>query len=175
MRTGLGLILIVAMLAATPANAEFYKYVDENGIIRFTDDITMVPREQREKLLEYQDSINESEDTPEASQAAPATAPEKTPEPASVGDFNQAIIEQGKRLEAQQAALDTEYKALMDARRLLEERRGGFRTKSARKEYVAQIIQLNKRNAAYEAKRAAYDNEVLQYNAELDQLRESTE
>jgi len=175
MRTGLGIILIAAMLAVPPAGAEFYKYVDENGNIRFTDDITMVPREQREKLREYQDAINGSEDTPEASQAAPAAPAEKTPEPDPVGGSYQAIIEQGKRLEAQQTALDTEFNALMDARRLLEEARGDFRTKKARKEYEAQVRQLNERNAAYEAKRAAYDNEVLQYNAKLDKLRESTE
>lgn len=85
MRTGLGIILIAAMLAVPPASAEFYRYVDENGNIRFTDDITMVPREQREKLREYQDAINGSEDTPEASQAAPAAPAEKTPEPDPVG------------------------------------------------------------------------------------------
>ena len=29
--------------------------VDENGNIRFTDDITMIPREQREKLKVYEE------------------------------------------------------------------------------------------------------------------------
>ena len=77
MRTGMGLILIAVMLTALPANAEYYKYVDENGNIRFTDDLTMVPPEQREKLLEYQD-YRESEQAPEPSKAPAATSPEES-------------------------------------------------------------------------------------------------
>jgi len=174
MRTGLGLILISALLAALPASAEYYKYIDEHGNVRFTDDITMVPREQREKLREYED-YRESEEVSEPSEATAATPPGKAPEPEPAPAGNEDIVEQGKRLEQERTALDTEYKALTEARRMLEERRGEFRTKGARKEYELQIIQLNERNAAYEAKRRAYDSEVLEYNTKLDQLRETTE
>lgn len=177
MRTELGLILVAAILAALPVNAEFYKYVDENGNIRFTDDITVVPRDQREKLREYEDYVNESDEDstpPDADSAAPA-AETPEPEPEQAQGTNEEITAQGKRLEKEKAALDTEYKALMDARRMLEERRGEFRTKSAIKEYETQILELNKRNAAYEAKRQAYDQEALEYNTKIDQLREPAE
>ena len=175
MRTGLGIILIAALMAAPPAYAEFYKYVDENGNIRFTDDITMVPREQREKLREYQDYADDAEAAPETSKTPATAPPAETPEPDRAPVSDEDLIAQGKRLEAERAALDTEYNALMEARRILEERSGEFRTKGSRKEYETQVIQLNERNAAYEAKRAAYDNEVLEYNAKLDQLREASE
>jgi len=174
MRTGLGLILIAALLAALPANAEYYKYIDENGNIRFTDDITMVPWDQREKLSEYQD-YRESEEASKAPNATAATSSDETAEPVQTPGASEDIVEQGRRLEQEKTALDTEYKALMEARRILEERRGQFRTKSARREYETQVLQLNERNAAYEAKRKAYDSEVLEYNTRLDQLRETTE
>jgi len=175
MRTGLGLILMLAVLAALPANAEFYKYVDENGNVRFTDDITVVPREQREKLREYQDYIEESEEISETPDTEPAEPPAEAAESEPARVTSGALTEQGKRLEKEKVALDTEYSALMEARRMLEERRGEFRTKSALKEYETQILELNGRNAAYEAKREAYDQEVLEYNTKLDQLREPAE
>lgn len=174
MRTGLGVILIAAMLAALPAGAEYYKYVDENGNVRYTDDITMVPPEQREKLLEYQD-YRESEEATETSGAPAAATPEETPEPAQAPASDEDLVEQRERLEQERTELDTEYNALMEARRRLEERRGDFRTRSALREYETQIRQLNERNAAYEAKRREHDQEVLEYNTKLDQIKETTE
>ncbi|MCK5783278.1 MAG: DUF4124 domain-containing protein, partial [Desulfobacterales bacterium] len=43
-------------LATGFAMAETYKYVDENGNIHFTDDLSMVPENQRLNLNYYQDS-----------------------------------------------------------------------------------------------------------------------
>ena len=38
-----GAILIAAMVFAGPAFAQFYKYLDKQGVVRFTDDINQVP------------------------------------------------------------------------------------------------------------------------------------
>ena len=50
-----------------PAAAQFYKYVDKDGNIHFTDDINQVPPEQRAKIRSYE----ESESNPEAGEATP--------------------------------------------------------------------------------------------------------
>jgi len=44
------LILLVIVVFATPAPAEIYKYVDEQGRVYFTDDINQVPEDQRDLL-----------------------------------------------------------------------------------------------------------------------------
>ncbi len=42
------LILLVIILFAAPAPAAVYKFVDEQGNVRFTDDINQVPEDQRD-------------------------------------------------------------------------------------------------------------------------------
>jgi hypothetical protein len=41
------LLLLIIILFATPASADIYKFVDEQGNVRFTDDINQVPEDQR--------------------------------------------------------------------------------------------------------------------------------
>ena len=174
MRTGFGLIIIVIMLAALPASAEFYKYVDENGNTRFTDDLTMVPPDQREKFRPYA----EEADKPEAASDAGATPPAEPPAPPADSEEGRTpeedLVELGKRLEEEQAALDREYKALMEERKTIESQRQEFRTKRAMKEYEAQITTLNERNAAYEERRAAFDREVTGYNDRVEAFKKQS-
>jgi hypothetical protein len=46
-------VLISFILFSVNASAEFYKYTDEDGNVRFTDDINQVPEEQRSKIRSY--------------------------------------------------------------------------------------------------------------------------
>ncbi|MFW6241195.1 MAG: DUF4124 domain-containing protein, partial [Thermodesulfobacteriota bacterium] len=57
----------VLLLAVTvgPANAQFYKYKDADGNIRFTDDLSQVPPEQRESAPGYREAEPETAQTPE--------------------------------------------------------------------------------------------------------------
>ena len=51
-----GAILIAAMVFAGPAFAQFYKYLDKQGDVRFTDDINQVPQDQRAAARSYSES-----------------------------------------------------------------------------------------------------------------------
>ena len=51
-----GAILIAVMVFAGPAFAQFYKYLDKQGEVRFTDDINQVPRDQRAAAQSYPES-----------------------------------------------------------------------------------------------------------------------
>ncbi len=51
-----GAILIAAMVFAGPAFAQFYKYLDKQGVVRFTDDINQVPQDQRAAARSYSES-----------------------------------------------------------------------------------------------------------------------
>jgi hypothetical protein len=55
------LILVVASLAIlTQANAEYYKYIDENGNVVFTDNAGNIPENQRSKVKTFK----EQQDSP---------------------------------------------------------------------------------------------------------------
>ena len=61
------LLTCVFVLIATAAAAEFYKYRDENGNLRFTDNISNVPESQREAVKEYESTIGSVNETPASS------------------------------------------------------------------------------------------------------------
>ncbi len=51
--------LIIISFSAT-VSAEFYKYIDENGNICFTDDFNKVPQDQRSNIKGYEESESDS-------------------------------------------------------------------------------------------------------------------
>ncbi|MGD8492931.1 MAG: DUF4124 domain-containing protein, partial [Desulfobacterales bacterium] len=61
------LIFIIFLLFSANASAEFYKYVDENGNVKYTDDINEVPAAQRRNIRSYVES--QSKEVPEQQEA----------------------------------------------------------------------------------------------------------
>lgn len=47
-------MLLVVLLTATLSGAEVYKWVDEKGIVHFTDDITQIPEKHRRGIQEVE-------------------------------------------------------------------------------------------------------------------------
>jgi hypothetical protein len=56
MKLCVGVALVVSLAIAGPAWAQFYKYLDKHGNVRFTDDINQVPENQRVKARSYVES-----------------------------------------------------------------------------------------------------------------------
>ena len=54
------IIAVIFFTLATQANAELYKYIDENGTIVFTDDILKVPDNKRSKVNKNRDLQSDS-------------------------------------------------------------------------------------------------------------------
>jgi chromosome segregation ATPase len=167
MRTSFLLAACLTLLLTVPGSAEFYKYVDENGNIRFTDDITMIPREQREKLKVYEEVKSPPPDTAAGEGPAPEEAVKKSPEEIAAevtGVTEEELQTMKKRLDDKKAALAEEYNALKEERKALESRRREYRSRGRIKEYEDAVDRLNAKNAAYEAKRKEFEAEVKTYN-----------
>lgn len=74
MKLMLFLLFLFVFISPTAVTGEFYKYIDENGNVLFTDDISKVPEAQRSKTENYNyrsDTPNES-DYPSESETSDA-------------------------------------------------------------------------------------------------------
>ncbi len=160
-----GLTLIVVLSLATPVAAEFYKYRDKNGAIRFTDNLAEVPADQREKLKIYEGSARAADRALPAASGQVAAQPETAPESAGK-EAGEALIAD---LHRRQQALIKEYDALQKEREELAAAPGKRVSQAEQKKYNQQVEALNARLADYQKRRAAFEQEVAAHNEEMRQ------
>lgn len=150
-------LLLMLVLVWTPglAGAEFYKYRDANGVLRFTDDISEVPVDQRAKLKEYQSVV-----TPEPAKAADDQAAEQSPDRNKL----EATV---KGLEAERAALEKEYQAIVQEDRRVKAAVGDPANPVDPEVYNEQLKALQQKINAYDARRQAFQEKAAAFDAEL--------
>jgi chromosome segregation ATPase len=155
--------IILAIAMAQPCLAEeFYRYVDQHGNVLFTDDLSKVPPEQRDKVTAYEQSESRPDTGPTEkngdNSAAPAAVKEKRDQERS-------------RLEAMGQELDKEYQNLTEERDRLAKEKDQSVTNAQIKEYNKKIGAFNERIKAYEEKRTAYTDAVKEFNAKLKESK----
>ncbi|MCK4988576.1 MAG: DUF4124 domain-containing protein, partial [Desulfobacterales bacterium] len=112
-------VLIGFLLFSVSVSAEFYKYTDEEGNIRFTDDINQVPEEQRSKIRSYVESENEEvseqeEATPESTENQEQPKQQANFPDLSEDDEEKESFEDAKnRIDTIKQEIDQEYAALL--------------------------------------------------------------
>jgi hypothetical protein len=163
-------VLIVAWLLS-PVYAEFYRYKDENGVLRYTDNIADVPESQRVKI----DSYYEAEDylTPEqrADKAKRETRLPESDRKASqdIKDskntatgkvLNQSLVDEFNRIDAE---LSKEYSDLMKERTILDKGKTDLKTAKQINAYRKKVTDFNRRIADYEKRRKELQERIDTY------------
>jgi hypothetical protein len=169
--TGAIVLLMVLCLAVPAAFAEFYKYRDENGVLRFTDDLSMVPPDQRPKIDTYEE-VKSSAPPPAA--AAPAEAPaaaadEDRPKKALDATDVSGVAAEHKRLDQRRKQLEKERQNLGRQKQALQQERARIETEEDARAYDAKVQQLNERIAGYEKRRAEFTEQAEALNALREQ------
>ncbi len=169
------IVLIGFLLLAVNASAEFYKYTDEEGNVRFTDDINQVPEEQRAKIHSYVES--QSLEVPEQEVTPEVTANQKEPEQQanfpdlSDDDEGAESLENAKsRIDTIKQEIDQEYEALMKEKQQLANDKTQAKTREQIVEYNKRVDDLNKRVETYEIKGQDYKAQVEAYNKRVTGL-----
>ena len=144
MKCFLWTLVFSLLLVSNSSFAEFYKYRDENGVIRFTDNILEVPRSQQQNVEAYRE-IKTFEEAEEAADVE-----------------NMADIEE--KLRAQKTILDTEYQGLLAERQQLEEEATIDRTGAENVAFGKKIVDFNMRLQQYEEKRLLFKEKADIYN-----------
>lgn len=185
---GIGLILCLVLGLSTSVQAEYYKYRDASGAIRFTDDILQVPADQRPQLKTYQSY--EGTPAPAGSQTTQPEAgatdrsasgkpqPKVSDQPArasaAASGGQEPLLERKAQLETEQTALKAEYTELEKERLQLEQmgkEKDLEKDRNKRAQYRDKINRFNDRNQAYDARRRKFETERDQY---YDLLRKAS-
>jgi hypothetical protein len=155
--------ILLALLFAAYSNAEIYKYIDENGQKRWTDDLSQVPVEQRDSAQRMETEA--TSETP-SEQASDEAAP---PEPAEKMEEATSDTDQPNRnaLENEKADLDTMYQELLQERRQIEKAKAEAKWASAKGALGKKITAYNEKAEKYEERLKAFNNNVSRYNQRI--------
>ncbi len=165
-------IFIIFLLFSVNASAEFYKYLDENGDVRYTDDINQVPEEQRASANSYVESESE-EALPEAQVTEASTAEQEQQE--NVAEVfeddtgGESLEAAKKRIDALKQKLDEEYKALLEEGKQLAKERKAAVTNEQKLEFNKKVDDYNKRGESYQANQKEYEDQIEAYNARVNE------
>jgi hypothetical protein len=193
------LLLLIIILFATPASADIYKFVDEQGNVRFTDDINQVPEDQRGSIEISSNYEADTEAEPESENFNDdlATDPELessyADEPETTEGFDDDSDNRGdvgvqedqkedgvsldqeeldlnlKSLKSLKKEIDKEYAALVKEKEKLAQEQKALTTREEILKYNVRINDLNERAEAYVKKGEQYKAQVEAYNARIIQ------
>lgn len=162
MKKAIWLIVPLIICLCGPVSAEFYKYTDQDGNIRFTDDLSNVPQDQRPDVKSYE----------EFESTQPPAAPEKKEETGQ-GSLEQepetekSLDAQGEQIREKHDQLEIEYQAIMKVKARLEAEAKEQKTADETVQYNQKILELNKNISQYDQKRKALNAEIEAYNARM--------
>ena len=136
-------LLVLPMLAS----AEIYKYRDQNGVLRFTDNLTEVPIDQRENIQQYKEI---------------KTVPDATGQSTVNEEAAQDPKAMEKELTDEKGVLDNQYSQLMALRSSIEAApQPGTPEEIASHEQ--KIKDYNAQLKIYEVKQKAFREKVAEY------------
>ena len=138
------IVCFLYILSTSSLFAEYYHYVDKNGVKHYTDDISEIPKDQRPDL-----TIHQSIKTPDIKE------PLKTE--------NKVETISSESLETKRDKLVTEYNALVKRNKTLAEQKNTI----DQKKYNELATQLNIEIKQYQEKKQAYEKLVEQYNEQI--------
>ena len=161
-------ILISIVLFSMSASAEYYRYVDKDGNVHYTDDLTSIPESQRTDINEYtgfQDgSSDQVKDEQKEETPQPLLEKEQVKNKADLDKFSEIK----KQLDQKKEKLDEEYKALMEERKDIEKNKNKYRSKSQAKKYNKAILEFNGKIEDYEKRKNLFNKEVEEYNERVE-------
>lgn len=163
MKSAIGLILLLSICLCTPAWAEFYKYTDENGTVRFTDDLSKVPVGQRPGVTSYEGA------QPKVSPSEASTGMQENSPPVVEKDSNAKGVDtsQGEEIKKKQTELSTEHQSLMDEKAHLDAEWEKAKTTLEKHQVNLKKEDLNRKIIQYEEKRKSLNSEIEAYNASI--------
>jgi predicted RNase H-like nuclease (RuvC/YqgF family) len=159
------MILLVGMIGclAIPAFGKYYRYTDANGVLRFTDNLADVPKDQRPNVKTFK-SIKSRVAKDEA-------GPESTVKaaPPSNNSRDEEYAREKDKLDRRQAELNKLFMKLQNERTALAAKAppagASAETIDA---YRQKVENLNTRIGRYEKQRAEFEKKLKEFHAKFN-------
>lgn len=148
------MVLTFLAIITSPVCAEYYKYRDANGILRFTDNLLEVPEDQRENIQAYQEAV-----TPEPEVEVEISAEEQEK---LLNDRN-SLVEQ---LNQEREVLEKTYTELEAERNTLLAASPSPDDQEAYEAHRKRIEDFNLKIKRYEEQRKEFQAKVDRFNAQ---------
>ena len=156
--------LIGILVLAASGHAEIYKYIDENGQKRWTDDLSQVPKDQRpaaQRLVTEKTEATPGNPADDPTPANPAShvpeTVEMVPDTSETGPIDALSRD---ALVKEKAHIHEQYRQLMEERQQLQQAIAETPSGDNRAE-------LNKKATAYNQKADAYDKRLNDFNQKV--------
>ncbi len=157
------LIFLIIIFFSTTVSAEFYKYVDENGNIHFTDDFNKVPKDQRAGLKGYEESESDSDtDIVEKKPVKEKKAQNNNESLKNLQKFHDRLNNTRLQLIKEHGELKKERE------QIIEDRKNAETTEDAWKANE-KIKELNKKQEELKKNFEAFETEKNEYNKKLEE------
>lgn len=157
------LLMGAVLFLSTPAFGEYYRYIDDNGMQRYTDDLSSVPIDQRPEVKTYEsvksDPVRPTTGKPSETKVAPKEG--------SKGGENwfEKASKEADELNRKRQDLDKFHQALREEKEtLLKEKPSTRAEKKTLQAYHEKVRALNAKIVSYETRYSAYQKEVDAYN-----------
>lgn len=149
------ILLSVLSLIPVPICAEYYKFKDDKGVLRFTDNLLDVPRDQRENIQAYKEVVT----------------PEPKPEASDVVKEEVSLKSRNSRTEqlnSERESLEQSFKDLNTERNSLLESSPSPQEPEAYEAHKRRIEAFNEKIKSYEEQRNIFQTKIDAFNADID-------
>ena len=186
-------LLLTGVLLAAPVSAKIFKYIDDNGVVHYTDTMSTIPPEYRQQIQQYREAKNtkSSQETDAADQGqtpAPAAseknrdadmppAAENTekaekaqteaieiPKTEETAEQRKQLEQKRKQLQKKQQKLDNHYQSLLEERKQLRQRQDKLESPDEINAHNQKVDQLNQKIESYRQKRQSLESDVKAFN-----------
>ena len=149
-------IFIFSVFVSMPVlSGDIYKYIDENGTVIYTDDLSRVPDAKRKSVAKIPGSRESSGETEKDVRI----------------QKDESLLSEKERirneLEKTDKELQKEYTKLKEMKDRLAEKKKSLETKDEKRAYYKEVQKLNEKISDYKKRYSVFEEKVSRFNKSI--------